>query len=811
MELYMSIRQEALELSKKYFDGDELAADTFISKYALRDTQDNILEKTPTEMHWRLANEFARIEKGKFQKPLSAQEIFDLFDHFKYIVPQGSPMYGIGNPYQLVSLGNCFVISLVDSYGGIHTTDQQMTQICKRRGGVGVDVSSLRPYNAPTTNAARSSTGMMTFVERFSNSIREVCQNGRRGAAMQSVSVHHPDVLLFAKAKNDLTKITGANLSIRLTDEFLNAVQNNEDYEQRWPVDSKSPKISRKVSAVKVWKEIIHSAWLVGEPGLIFWDKIIRESVSDCYEKLGFKSIGLNPCGELILEDKGACRLISQNLYSYVKNPFTKNAYFDFDLFKKHVVLAQRLADNLVDLEIEKVSQIIDKVKNDPEPEEIKQVEMNLWQDVIKMAKLGRRTGTGFSALADTMAALGIKYGSEESIKFATEVSKAHKLAAYRSSVDMAKEIGAFPIWDKELEKDNPYLLRIKQEDPILWADMQKYGRRNIAIQTLSPNGTVAIMTQTSSSGEPLFALTSKRRRKVNALDKNVRIDFKDKDGECYQNFDVFHPKLKEWMRITGEADIAKSPWQGCCANDIDWINRVRIQAAMQKNIDHSISSTINLPKDVSEDKVAEIYTEAWKQGLKGITVYRDGCRSGILVRNDEKPDTKDRPKVLNCLIHHIKISKHLDRVRHLDYLVLVGIKNNKPFEVFCLENGYVDKKITKGKIIRVKSGHYNLELEDGKVIENITKNTTEQEDVISRLVSMSLRIGHDLNQVVQQLDKAEGDIYGFSKALSRTLKKYIPDSVPTGEKCQECGGKIIRKDGCSICENGCISSSKCG
>lgn len=794
---------DALIKSKEYFGGEELPAKVFLDKYALRDDDNNIIEETPDKLFHRLSVEIARIEKNKFKDPFSYDEIKSYIEGFKRIIPQGSPMYGIGNKDQYVSTSNCFVIdSPEDSYGGILKTDEEIVQISKRRGGVGLDISKLRPRGSKTTNAARTSTGIISFLERYSNSIREVGQNGRRGALLVSLSVHHPDILAFITAKEDLKKITGANISVRLSDEFLKAVEENKDYEQRWPVDSKNPIYSRPVKAKEVWDEIIRCAWSTAEPGLLFWDTIIRESPADCYSDLGFKSLTTNPCGEIVLCANDSCRLLSLNLYFYVKNPFTKDAYFDYNLFKSDVKIAQRFQDDIVDLEIEAINRIISKVKNDPEKEDIKFREVALWEKILEKGINGRRTGTGITGLGDTIAALNIKYGSEDSIAEIEKIYRTLKLGCYESSVEMAKELGAFPIWNNDFEKNNPFLLRIKEEDPDLYKNMQKYGRRNISCLTTPPAGSISILTQTTSGIEPCFKISYKRRKKINENDNDTRVDFIDGNGDKWQEFEIYHPKVKEWMNITGEKDIKKSPWYGCCAEDIDWINRVKIQAVANKNVDHSISSTVNLPEDVTVEEVAKIYETAWKEGVKGITVYRKNCRAGVLVDSTKeeknlikKNHAPKRPPILKCDIYPITS-------RGESYFVIVGVLGEDPYEVFAGKGWEPKKSLKKGNIKKLKRGKYSLLEENGEVIlDSISDKISDDQEAITRLISSNLRHGCDVSFVVHQLEKVKGDLLSFAKALSRILKKYIPEDTKIyGESCKECGSELTRREGCVSC-----------
>ena len=850
--------EDALAASTEYFDGDEFAAKVFLDKYALKDhIEGKLLEKTPTDMHNRLAKEFARIERKKFKntttKPFTDKEIFSFFDHFKKIIPGGSPMSGVGNPYQIMSLSNCFVVnSPEDSYGGIMKTDEELVQISKRRGGVGVDISNLRPQGSLTNNAAKTSTGIIPFMCRYSNTIREVAQNGRRGAEMISISIHHPESVIpwdekidgkpfmtkiedkdignfnisskyynpnkidFATAKYDKTKVTGANISIRLTNEFLEAVEKNKNFEQRWPVDAIDPKISKKVNARAVWDKIIHSAWQTAEPGLLFWDNIIRESPSDCYSKEGFQTLSTNPCGELPLSKYDSCRLLSLNLLGFVKEAFTENAYFDFEEFGRCCQIAQRLMDDLVDLEIEAVNSIIKKIEKDPENEDIKNRELTLWHKILEACLNGRRTGTGITALGDALAALGLKYGSPESIEISAKIYKTLKLNCYRSSVDLAKVLGPFEVWDHKKEKDNAYLLRIKEEDIELYEDMKKYGRRNISLLTTPPAGSISILAQTSSGIEPVFMLSYDRKKKVNPNDKNAVVEHIDDNGDAWQSFTIYHPQVKVWKEVTKEEDLTKSPWHGACANDLEWTQRVKLQAEIQKHVDNSISSTINLPKEATIEQVAEIYETAWKLGCKGVTIYRDGCRQGVMTKIEDKdadskidfkqnaPNAVKRPKSLKCDIHHIKVTKTLDKLRTFDYLVIVGLMDEKPYEVFVMENGTLSKKYVEGVITKKKRGMYSVSCEDETIIENVIANTTEAEDSLTRLTSIALRHGVDMTYVVQQLQKAQGDIWSFSKAVARALKKYIKEGTAmTGVSCPNCESEnMIMSGGCPICQD---------
>lgn len=811
--------QEALEESVKYFDGDELAAKVFVDKYALHDNDDNLLEKTPTDMHWRLAKEFARVEKQKFKNPLSEEEIFNLLDQFKYIVPQGSPMYGIGNTYKYISISNCTLAEPPeDSYGSILHTDQQLVQLSKRRCGVGIDVSKLRPLDAPVQNSAKTSTGITSFMERFSNSIREVGQKNRRGALMITCDVTHPEIENFINIKNDDTKVTGANISVKLTDKFLKAVKENTEFTQQWPIDSNTPKITKVIKAVDLWKKIIHSAWNRAEPGLLFWDTVKKESIGTCYANQNFLDNGTNPCSEIPLPPLDSCRLLALNLLSYVEHPFTDKAKFNYTLFTEHSKIAQRLMDDIVDLEAESINKIIGKIKNDPEENNIKIVELTMWKKMLSMCLQGRRTGTGITALGDTLAALGIPYCSDRGIKTTEKIYKTLKLACYRSSVDMAKEIGAFPIWDHHQEKDNPFLLRIKKDDGELYEDMIRYGRRNIALLTTAPTGTVSLLTQTTSGIEPAFMLSYTRRRKINAGDKNVTVNFVDKSGDTWEEYKVYHHTLKKWMKITGETDETKSPWYGSCAEDLNWKDRVKLQAAAAVHIDHSISSTLNLPENVTEEQVAEIYETAWETGvIKGITVYRKNCRTGVLVDNKQeeklnliKTQATKRPKRLTCDVHHLT-------VKGVRYFTIVGLLDNEPYEIFINRNcnsegdSVVSRNITSGYLDKQKQGHYNLvDKDDNLVVDIVSANCEEHEEAIARMTSTALRHGADIHFIVHQLEKTRGDMQSFSKAMARTLKKYIKDGTKvTGEKCPECSSdNIVRIEGCKTCV-GC-GWSKC-
>tara|TARA_R110000772_G_scaffold249530_2_gene363807 strand:- start:6541 stop:8976 length:2436 start_codon:yes stop_codon:yes gene_type:complete len=804
---------EALKGSESYFNGQALPAKVFVDKYALRDSEDNLLENSPLKMHQRMAKEFARIESGKFKVPLTEKEIFNYFDGFKYICPQGSPMYGIGNSHSIVSLSNCYVLDApLDSYSSILEVDEQLVNISKRRGGVGICLDNLRPKGTLTRNSARSSTGIVSWMRRYSNSIREVGQNSRRGALMLTLSVHHPDILDFATIKNDDKEVTGANISITLTKEFLKALENNEEYELHWPL--KNPTITEKVSAKMVWNTIIHSAWLRAEPGLIMWDNVERFTPTEVYDH--YKSLSSNPCSEILLNALDSCRLICINLLSFVESPFTKKAYFNWKKFKEVSKVTQRLMDDLVDLESEKIDQILVKIDSDPEPEHVKTRERKMWLRIKKNNDEGRRTGTGITALGDTLAALGVEYGSDKSIKVTEKIYKELKLACYESSVDMAEELGAFKVFDSKKEVKSEFILRIKNEDPALFERMMKFGRRNIALLTTAPTGSVSILTQTTSGIEPAFAIFHTRRKKINPNDENARVDFKDEIGDCWQEFPVYHPTVEKWMKVTGETDIEKSPWHGSCAQDIDWINRVKIQAAAQKHVCHAISSTINLPKDVKEEKISEIYKEAFRSGCKGITVYRDGCRSGVLITEKDSEDgivssiAPKRPKVLDCEVHHPMHGGER-------FYVVVGLLDGSPYEVFTGPNNdgeddvFIPKSIKDGNLEKRSRGNYILTNNDKDFKCKLNNgHSDDTADALTRMISTSLRHGVGISFIIHQLEKTKGDLTSFSKILGRTLKKYIKDgSEVHGEECGECKGKLTRESGCVTCRD--CGWSKCG
>jgi len=819
--------QEALDKSLEYFGGDSLAASVFVSKYALRDNEGRILESNPDQMHRRLAKEFARIEK-KYPNPLSEQEIYEYFKHFKYIVPQGSPMSAIGNPYQIQSCSNCFVIpSPEDSYGGILKTDQEQAQIMKRRGGVGFDISYIRPRGLQTNNAARTTDGIGVFMERFSNTCREVAQNGRRGALMLTISCHHPEIRTFINIKKDLSKVTGANISIRLTDEFMNAVKNKTQVELRWPVNSSEPKIREMVDAESLWKEIIDAAWQSAEPGLLFWDTAQKFTPADIYKDFGYESLSTNPCGEIVLSAYDSCRLICINLLSFVGNKFTENSFLDIKELERVAEVAQRLMDDMIDIEIEQIDKILAKIDADPESDDAKHVERNLWVRIRQACVNGRRTGLGITALGDALAALGVRYGSKESVVLTEKMYQALAIGSYRASCVMAKERGAFPVFDHKLEKDHPFLNRIWEAAPDVYAIYKKYGRRNIANTTTAPTGSVSTLTQTTSGIEPAYSLLYKRRKKINPGDgTNTRVDFVDQKGDKWQEFFVFHHQFKEWMDVNGykidesekssinsHDDLSffkKSPYYKATSNDVDWSASVDIQSVAQKWIDHAISKTCNLPNDVTKELVAEVYMKAWEAGCKGFTVYRDGCRTGVLVsasekkkENIQKTNAPKRPQVLDCDIHHTKS-------RGEDFFVLVGIFEGHPYEVFAGKNGCITT-LKKGTLTKKKRGEYELKAEDGSVVQNVCDLLTDEQAVITRMISLSLRHGSDIAYVVDQLEKSPGDMTNFGKAMARVLKKYIPDGTKaSGAACPSCSSSnVVRLEGCLTCKD--CGHSKCG
>ena len=839
---------EAYDASLDYFKGDELAARVWVNKYAVKDSFGHIYEKSPEDMHWRIANEVARIE-AKYPNGLSAQELFGLFDHFKYIIPQGSPMTGIGNDYQIASLSNCFVIGLdgeADSYGAIIRIDEEQVQLMKRRGGVGHDLSHIRPKGSPVKNSALTSTGLVPFMERYSNSTREVAQDGRRGALMMTVSIKHPDSEAFIDAKMTEGKVTGANVSVKIDDEFMRAAVENRPYMQQFPIDSADPKVKKEIDASALWKKIVHNAWKSAEPGVLFWDTIIRESVPDCYADLGFRTVSTNPCGEIPLCPYDSCRLLAINLYSYVVNPFTPEAYFDFDLFKKHVGLAQRIMDDIIDLELEKIEKIMEKIDSDPESEEVKGTERHLWEKIYRKSGMGRRTGVGITAEGDMLAAMGLRYGTEEATEFAEQVQKTIALEAYRSSVNMAKERGAFEIYDTEREKNNPFVSRIREADPELYEEMKKYGRRNIACLTIAPTGTTSLMTQTTSGIEPVFMPVYKRRRKVNPNDENVRIDFVDETGDAFEEYLVFHHKFLTWMKVNGydpdkhytqeEIDelVAKSPYYKATSNDVDWLMKVKMQGRIQKWVDHSISVTINLPNNVDEDLVNRLYVEAWRSGCKGCTVYRDGSRAGVLLSAKKKDDKKEeeechckppqvtevRPRVLEADV--VRFQNNKDK-----WVAFVGLLDGYPYEIFTGlqdddEGIVLPKSVTRGRIIKnydengVKRYDFQFENKRGykMTVEGLSERFNKEYWNYAKLISGVLRYRMPIEQVIKLVNSLQLDsenINTWKNGVSRALKKYVVDGTEAkGVKCPNCGNEtLVYQEGCLICKT--CGSSRCG
>lgn len=842
---------EAFEASKKYFEGDELAARVWATKYALKDSQGNYFELTPDDMHRRIAREIARIEK-KYKNPMDEQQLFDLMSHFRYLVPQGSPMAGIGNNLQVGSLSNCFVIGLKgepDSYGGIIKIDEEQVQLMKRRGGVGHDLSHLRPKGAEVKNSALTSTGLVPFMERYSNSTREVAQDGRRGALMLTVSVKHPDSEAFVDAKMTEGKITGANVSLKIDDAFMQAAIEGKEYTQQYPIHAEKPKYSQKIDATTFWNKIIHNAWQSAEPGVLFWDTIIRESLPDCYADLGFKTVSTNPCGEIPLCPYDSCRLLAINLYSYVENPFTPNAKFNFSKFKEHVMYAQRMMDDIIDLEMEKIETIIAKIEADPETDEVKATELNLWKKIKDKTSQGRRTGVGTTAEGDMIAAMGLTYGTEEATKFSVEVHKTLALAAYRSSVMLASERGAFPVFDYKCEANNPFMNRLKEADPELYELMVKYGRRNIACLTIAPTGTTSILTQTTSGIEPVFLPVYKRRRKVNANDKEVRVDFVDESGDAFEEYVVYHPKFITWMNINGievkdnytqeqiDEIVAKSPYYKATSNDVDWLNKVKMQGAVQKWVDHSISVTINLPNDVSEEMVNKLYVEAWKSGCKGCTVYRDGSRSGVLIslKNEKKKTTENaepNPADENGFVTHKRpIELDADVVRFQNnkekWIAFIGLIDGKPYEIFTGiadddEGIFCPKSVSKGKIIKVidENGQkrYDFQFVNKRgfktTIEGLSEKFNPEFWNYAKLISGVLRYRMPIAQVLKLVGSLELDnqsINTWKVGVERALKKYLPNGEKaSGQTCPNCGQEsLVYQEGCLICTN--CGTSRCG
>ena len=842
---------EAFEASKKYFEGDELAARVWATKYALKDSQGNYFELTPDDMHRRIAREIARIER-KYKNPMDEQLLFDLMNHFRYLVPQGSPMAGIGNNLQVGSLSNCFVIGLKgepDSYGGIIKIDEEQVQLMKRRGGVGHDLSHLRPKGAEVKNSALTSTGLVPFMERYSNSTREVAQDGRRGALMLTVSVKHPDSEAFVDAKMTEGKITGANVSLKIDDAFMQAAIEGKEYTQQYPIHAEKPKYTQNIDATTFWNKIIHNAWQSAEPGVLFWDTIIRESLPDCYADLGFKTVSTNPCGEIPLCPYDSCRLLAINLYSYVENPFTPNAKFNFSKFKGHVMYAQRMMDDIIDLEMEKIETIIAKIEADPETDEVKATELNLWKKIKDKTSQGRRTGVGTTAEGDMIAAMGLTYGTEEATKFSVEVHKTLALAAYRSSVMLASERGAFPVFDYKREVNNPFMNRLKEADSELYDLMLKYGRRNIACLTIAPTGTTSILTQTTSGIEPVFLPVYKRRRKVNANDKEVRVDFVDESGDAFEEYVVYHPKFITWMNINGievkdnytqeqiDEIVAKSPYYKATSNDVDWLNKVKMQGAVQKWVDHSISVTINLPNDVSEDMVNKLYVEAWKSGCKGCTVYRDGSRSGVLIslKNEKKKTTENAvpsPADENGFVTHKRpIELDADVVRFQNnkekWIAFIGLIDGKPYEIFTGiadddEGIFCPKSVSKGKIIKVidENGQkrYDFQFVNKRgfktTIEGLSEKFNPEFWNYAKLISGVLRYRMPIAQVLKLVGSLELDnqsINTWKVGVERALKKYLPNGEKaSGQTCPNCGQEsLVYQEGCLICTN--CGTSRCG
>ena len=839
--------EEAYEASLKYFAGDELAARVWVNKYAMKDSFGNIYERSPQDMHWRIANEVARIEQ-KYPNPMSAQEVFDLLDHFRYIVPAGSPMTGIGNNHQVASLSNCFVIGLEgnsDSYGAIMRIDEEQVQLMKRRGGVGHDLSDLRPKGSPVNNSALTSTGLVPFMERYSNSTREVAQDGRRGALMLSVSIKHPDSEAFIDAKMTEGKVTGANVSVKLDDTFMQAAIDDTPYVQQFPIDAAEPLVKKEISAKKLWEKIVHNAWKSAEPGVLFWDTILRESIPDCYADLGFRTVSTNPCGEIPLCPYDSCRLLSVNLYSYVENPFTPSASFNYDKLKQHVRAAQRIMDDIVDLELEKIDAIMEKVKADPQTDEVKHAEYHLWEKIKNKSSLGRRTGVGITAEGDMIAAMGLRYGTQEATDFSVSVHRTLALSAYGSSVEMARERGAFAIYDAEREKNNPFILRIKEADHQLYNDMVQYGRRNIACLTIAPTGTTSLMTQTTSGIEPVFMPVYKRRRKVNPNDADVHVDFVDEVGDSFEEYIVYHHKFLEWMRVNGidttrkytqaEIDnlVARSPYNKATANDVDWLMKVRMQGAIQKWVDHSISVTVNLPNDVDEALVNRLYVEAWRSGCKGCTIYRDGSRAGVMVsvsKKEKKAETpapaphaevvEVRPRELECDVVRFQNNKE-------KWVAFVGLLKGHPYEIFTglqddEEGISLPKTVVKGRIIKQTledgSHRYDFQFENKRgyktTVEGLSEKFNPEYWNYAKLISGVLRYRMPIENVIKlvgSLQLKSESINTWKIGVERALKKYIVDGTKAkGKVCPVCGQEtLVYQEGCLICTN--CGTSRCG
>ena len=845
---------EAFNASLQYFAGDELAARVWVNKYAMKDSFGNIFEVSPTDMHHRIAKEIARIE-SKYANPMNEQEVFSLLDHFRYIIPAGSPMTGIGNDHQVASLSNCFVIGIegdADSYGAIMRLDEEQVQLMKRRGGVGHDLSQIRPKGSPVNNSALTSTGLVPFMERYSNSTREVAQDGRRGALMLSVSIKHPDSEAFIDAKMTEGKVTGANVSVKIDDAFMQAAIDGKPYTQQFPIDSADPQVKKEISAKALWQKIVHNAWKSAEPGILFWDTIIRESIPDCYADLGFRTVSTNPCGEIPLCPYDSCRLLSVNLYSYVRNPFTPEASFDFDLFKEHVAKAQRIMDDIIDLELEKIDLIMDKIKHDPQTDDIKHAEYHLWEKIKDKSSQGRRTGVGITAEGDMIAAMGLTYGTQEATDFSVSVHRTLALAAYRSSVDMARERGAFKVFDAKREAANPFLLRIKEADPSLYDDIMTYGRRNIACLTIAPTGTTSLMTQTTSGIEPVFMPVYKRRRKVNPNDADVHVDFTDEVGDSYEEYIVYHKKFLTWMEVNGidtskrytqdEIDdlVARSPYHKATANDVDWLMKVRMQGAIQKWVDHSISVTVNLPNDVSEELVGKLYVEAWRSGCKGCTIYRDGSRSGVMIsasKKDKKKSaaqkekvstdripvmavTETRPKELDCDVVRFQNNKE-------KWVAFVGLLDGYPYEIFTglqddEEGIALPKTVTKGRIIKQTNPdgtkRYDFQFENKRgyktTVEGLSEKFNPEYWNYAKLISGVLRYRMPIDHVIKlvsSLQLKDQSINTWKNGVERALKKYMVDGTEAkGQVCPSCGQEtLVYQEGCLICKN--CGASRCG
>ena len=845
---------EAFQTSLKYFDGDELAARVWVSKNAMKDSFGNIYEVSPTDMHYRIAKEIARIE-SKYANPMNEQEVFGLLDHFRYIIPAGSPMTGIGNDHQVASLSNCFVIGIegdADSYGAIMRLDEEQVQLMKRRGGVGHDLSQIRPKGSPVNNSALTSTGLVPFMERYSNSTREVAQDGRRGALMLSVSIKHPDSEAFIDAKMTEGKVTGANVSVKIDDAFMQAAIDGKPYTQQFPIDSADPQVKKEISAKALWQKIVHNAWKSAEPGILFWDTIICESIPDCYADLGFRTVSTNPCGEIPLCPYDSCRLLSVNLYSYVRNPFTPEASFDFDLFKEHVAKAQRIMDDIIDLELEKIDLIMDKIKHDPQTDDIKHAEYHLWEKIKDKSSQGRRTGVGITAEGDMIAAMGLTYGTQEATDFSVSVHRALALAAYRSSADMARERGAFKVFDAKREAANPFLLRIKEADPSLYDDIMTYGRRNIACLTIAPTGTISLMTQTTSGIEPVFMPVYKRRRKVNPNDADVHVDFTDEVGDSYEEYIVYHKKFLTWMEVNGidtskrytqdEIDdlVARSPYHKATANDVDWLMKVRMQGAIQKWVDHSISVTVNLPNDVSEELVGKLYEEAWRSGCKGCTIYRDGSRSGVMIsasKKDKKKSTAQKEKVSTDRIPVMAVTE--TRPKELDcdvvrfqnnkekWVAFVGLLDGYPYEIFTglqddEEGIALPKTVTKGRIIKQTNPdgtkRYDFQFENKRgyktTVEGLSEKFNPEYWNYAKLISGVLRYRMPIDHVIKlvsSLQLKDQSINTWKNGVERALKKYMVDGTEAkGLVCPSCGQEtLVYQEGCLICKN--CGASRCG